>query len=108
MANTNTDKMAVANMILAQLGGHRFLAMTGAKSLVGDETSLQFQLPPRSTKDGINSVRVELEPSDTYRVTFYKINRRSLDVATVMEHEMVYADELRQVFEIATGLRTSL
>jgi hypothetical protein len=105
MANTD---MTVANTILAQLGGGRFLAMTGAKNLLGDADSLQFQLPPRSTKDGINAVTVKLEPSDTYTVTFHKINRRTLDVSVVLEREMVHADGLRQVFELATGLRTSL
>ena len=98
--------MAVANAILEQLGGARFVAMTGAKLIVGGESHLQFKLPARFAKDGINCVRVELEPSDTYRAIFYKLGRTS----TVIVHRVdgVHADSLRAVFTSATGLETSL
>lgn len=98
----------VAKTILAQLGGPRFMAMTGAKNMLGSETdgTLQFRLPARLAKDGITAVRVKLEPTDTYTVTFFKV--RGAKVATVAEVENVYCDTLRAVFEDKTGLVTSL
>lgn len=100
-----TTNLDAATTILSQLGGNSFLAMTGARDLLGDEATLQFKLP-RGAKDGCNAVRVELDPSDTYTVRFYRI--RGLNIATLAEVSMVYADSLRQVFESQTGLYTSL
>jgi hypothetical protein len=37
------SNLTVANTILEQLGGGRFIAMTGAKSFVGGEDSLHQQ-----------------------------------------------------------------
>ena len=99
--------MHVANTILGQLGGNRFVAMTGAKDLLGDESSLQFKLP-RGAKHGVNAVRVTLDPSDTYTVTFYKIGRRGLDVQVLAERTFVYAHALADVFTAETGLYTRL
>ena len=35
----------IATTILQQLGGSRFIAMTGAKNLVAEENALIFRLP---------------------------------------------------------------
>lgn len=96
---------AVAETILAQLGGNRFRAMTGAKQFVGSETALTFKLP-RGAKDGINAILIVLDANDTYTVTFYKV--RGLKVATVTEVSFIYADQLRPLFTAKTGLYTSL
>jgi hypothetical protein len=101
--NTNLD---VAKTILAQLGGNRFLAMTGARDLTGGEKSLTFKIG-RGAKRGINAVRVTLDASDTYTVEFIKIGR-GWKVETVEEISLVYGDSLRAVFTEHTGFRTSL
>lgn len=104
----NTTDMTVANEILRQLGGSRFVAMTGAKDILGGPNRLQFQVG-RGAKDGINKVRITLDPSDTYTVQFFKMGRAPLfEIKTVAEFSDVYADSLRQVFESATGFYTSL
>ncbi len=102
--------LTVANTILEQLGGNRFLAMTGARNLAGDATSLSFRLPGNGfAKNGINYVKVTLEPSDTYTVVFKKIGRApGFKVTEFDKVEDVYCDNLREVFERATGLATSL
>lgn len=108
-ATTSTTDMTVSTTILAQLGGGRFVMMTGAKSLCGDANSLQFRLPARFAKDGINSVRVVLDADDTYTVSFHKIGRAPrFEVTLVSELSGVYADMLRDIFTKATGLETSL
>lgn len=104
---TATD-MTVANTILEQLGGRKFAVMTGAKNFLGDEKSLTFRLPGGAgyCRDGINCVKVTLDPTDTYTVEFLRI--RGAKVTTVKTLDDVYNDMLREVFEGATGLRTSL
>lgn len=56
--------MTGAKTILAQLGGRRFIAMTGASQFGGtaDPISLKFTLPGRT----ISKVVITLDPSDTY------------------------------------------
>jgi hypothetical protein len=98
------SNLTVANTILEQLGGGRFIAMTGAKSFVGGEDSLHFSIP--KSKDGINKVRIILAPSDTYRMEFYKA--RGIECALIGEMEMVYAEDLRRIFTSHTGLHTNL
>ncbi len=98
--------MEVAKEILNQLGGNKFIAMTGAKSFVGDNTCLMFSLPSRFAANGINKVRIELAANDTYSVKFYKIRGTSIKpIATI---DGVCNDNLRNVFTMHTGLDTSL
>lgn len=98
--------LEVANEILRQLGGNRFRACTGAKTFTGSENGLTFKLPARFAKDGINCVLIVLGASDTYTMTFYKT--RGLNVKTIATIANVYTDSLRKVFEMHTGLVTSL
>lgn len=96
----------VAHTILQQLGGNKFVAMTGARDFVSlshvARGALQFRLPGRR----INSVVVRLDDNDTYTVSF---NRRfGVTVTRVASESFVHADQLRAVFESHTGLATSL
>jgi hypothetical protein len=101
------DNMNTATTILQQLGGQRFIAMTGAKNILGGAAELQFHLPAKFAAKGINAVRVELTANDDYRVKFYKIGR-GLKCAIVAEFDGIYANQLRDVFTATTGLQTSL
>mgnify|MGYP001557959701 FL=1 len=102
-----TTKLAVAETILAQLGGRRFLAMTGAKNLIGSDRdrSLSMKLG-RGALHGITHLRVTLDASDTYTVTFSKV--RGTNVTTVAEIAGVYAEDLASVFTTETGFATRL
>ncbi len=103
---TATDT-TVASTILAQLGGTRFLVMTGAKNLIAGANQLTFRLPGAGfCKNGINCVRVTLNGTDTYTMEFLKI--RGMKVTTVETVEGLYDDMLRPVFTRATGLVTNL
>jgi hypothetical protein len=97
--STNTD-LSVAQEIHRQIGPMAFMMM-GASKFMGSENFLQFNIgsnPKRVTK-----VRVHLEPSDTYRVTFY-----GRGGAVLSESEDVYCDSLRDVLTAHTGLYTRL
>jgi hypothetical protein len=102
----------VAGTILNQLGGNRFIVMTGAKHLIyhmhEGNPCLSFQLPKRFAKDGIDAVRIALLPSDTYGVVFMKMARNGSSLTTVREFDDVYCDQLREIFTRTTGLETSL
>lgn len=100
--------MSIAQTILQQLGGRRFVTMTGAKDLLGSENSLLFRLPERFALNGINKVRVTLDRMDTYTITFLKCNFRKHEFQIVAEHTDIYFDQLQAVFTEVTGLDTSL
>lgn len=98
--------LTVAKTILAQLGGNRFVAMTGAKNFVGCETGLTFQLP--KIYNGISHVNVTLDCDDTYVMTFSKFNNRKLEFTIVARHVGIYCDMLQNLFTNETGLYTKL
>lgn len=100
--------MNKAQVILEQLGGNKFLVMTGAKDLMNGGDYLSFKLPRGMAADGVNLVKITLKPDDTYTVEFMKYNPRSLAVSTIRRAELVHAPELRQVFTHNTGLEVSL
>lgn len=100
--------MSIAATILSQLGGNKFLAMTGAKNLLNGGDYLQFDLPAIMTKGKANKFRVTLEPSDTYTLTAMKYSRRTFDCKTLETASDVHCDNLREVFERMTGLYTIL
>ena len=94
----------VAKTILQQLGGNKFIAMTGAKNFGSSRNSLQFKIG-RNSKS-ISHVIVTLKSSDLYDVEFIRIRGTSRKV--VKKLRGIYADQLQQMFTKYTGLRTRL
>lgn len=100
--------MSVPLTILAQLGGVRFIAMTGARLLVRNATSLTMQLPSRITKARVTHCRVTLTPADEYRVATLKTSRKTGDLEIVESLDGVQCGDLERVFTALTGLETRL
>ena len=100
--NVETERveMTVAQTILQQLGGNKFRVMTGAKNFMEDGDSLIFWIP---TKNGIDNVIITLEITDTYRMTFQKWNRKTLQQKIV--HTLPVADEPYGVDATRDGTR---
>ena len=99
----------IARVIMGQFGGQRFIAMTGARQFVAlPAPGVQFDLPARFARDGINRVQVVLDPCDTYTVTYMRVNRRTFSVETVHQESGIYCDMLEERFEAVTGLVTQL
>ena len=98
----------VANTILQQLGGRRFATLTGAKNFTcnGNEPSLSFRLSANMTKSRINHVKVYLNGSDFYDVTFTAIHGSK--VKEIYKAEDVCAENLLDLFEDKTGLYATL
>lgn len=102
---TVTDK-SVAIEILRQLGGNRFIAMTGAKNFSCDNNSMCFKLSGTMTRDRINWIKITLNAMDTYDIKFVAI--RGYKMTTISEANGIYNDMLQGIIEDRTGLRLSL
>jgi hypothetical protein len=105
------QRQQIAGTIFAQLGGRRFIAMTGSKKFMTmADGSLLFDLSRNSS--GANRCCITLTPRDTYTVRFYneRLNKKTLDVTIkeIAQHEDVYGDRLQDIFASVTGLYTSL
>jgi len=101
----------VATEILNQLGGNKFIAMTGAKNFFCGESKktrnvfLSFRFPLCKKA---NHCSIELTPSDTYDVTFSKYNQRTCENKVIQIYTDVYSDMLQSLFKDFTGLETHL
>ena len=101
--------LLVAATILTQLGGRRFISMTGARDLVGGANYLMFSLPAGLARDGINQIRISLDWTDTYIFEALKVSRGSkMNGDTIKKLTGVYADDLQEIFTNITGLDTHL
>lgn len=78
--------------------------MLGAKNIAADERTLTFKIGKNAK--GVTHVRVTLDPSDTYTLTFLRV--RGTVSKVVSEVEGVYFDGLHRVIEQGTELYTSL
>ena len=102
--NDSIRNMEIATIIRQQLGGNKFKVMTGAKDFVAISNGLQFKLPSRQ----INLVQITLNTTDSYDIKFFKAVFSRNEVKTVKAVEGIYDDQLAEIFEETTGLRTSL
>jgi hypothetical protein len=103
---TNILKEWRAEDVLQQLGGRKFIAMTGAKNFVKNDKdkSITFKIP--KAKGGITHINIQLTSSDLYNVRFISI--RGVDMKIVKMVKGVYNDQLQSIFTQYTGLNTSL
>lgn len=99
--------MTVAETILAQMGGLRRLqVMVGASNFGGTVDSLQFQFKGSRKHD---RCRITLDRvTDTYKMEFFKFNRRTYECPQTHESNGLYCDMLIQEFERVIGLHLSL
>lgn len=106
---TEIASSVVGKTILAQLGGNKFISMTGAKNLVWLERGLQCDLPVRSTKNKANRLQIVLTTDDLYAMAFYKWDAKKLLMKPVGQHTSgLDAEGLRRTFTEQTGLEISL
>lgn len=105
-----SSNQEIAKTILAQLGGNKFAAMTGARSFSSGNRSLGMRLP-RTPKGCFTGLRIELTDMDDYRLVFLKqAGSFAKGDFRIVEHEVtgIYCENLADAFEDATGLRTKL
>lgn len=108
----------MAATILRQLGGNRFLTMTGCKNLMFSSVSESNPVFYLSMKIGSNAGKVNYlkvfynEWPDDYAMEFckYVVSSKTgaVKITNVKRYDGLYFDQLQSVFTEATGLYTSL
>lgn len=97
----------VSATILSQLGGNRFITMTGSHSFSYGTTNGNDYLVFRTRNARkVKAVRITLMPSDTYKMEF--IGVKDFHVYNIHEIDQVYCDMLQDIFTEYTGLYTKL
>lgn len=96
--------MDIAKTILEQLGGSRFVIMTGAKNFVSGGKDLSFKIG-RNDK-GVTHVRIVLNSKDLYDVEYLKV--RGIKREVLSEENDLFFDNLQSSFTRNTGLDTHL
>lgn len=123
--STTSNTAAIAQTILAQLGGNKFRVMTGATNFLdlgqaaAQPANEEHGCPATPARLGglafklgrfagvkTTHVRIVLLPSDLYQMEF--LNIRGCKIKTLETFSEVYADQLQSLFTDATGLNTSL
>lgn len=92
----------IAREIIRQIGRPAFFMM-GAQNLMADESAITFRI--RGSRK-YNHVRIELNGSDLYDITFTRI--RALKIAAQDVIEDVYVESLHDVISYHTGLALAL
>lgn len=98
------NDMTIAQTILNQMGGSgKLVAMLGARNFSTEGNDLRFRF--RGSRKS-NYVKITLNSMDLYDIEFGKI--RKYELIPGESFFDVYADQLIEIFESVTGLRTSL
>lgn len=96
-----------ANVILSQLGGSKFIAMTGAKYFSFDESypfgNIQFKF---FGSKAATHCQIRANGKDLYDMKFMKV--RGATCKVVAEKNDIYDTALQMIFTEVTGLDTSL
>ena len=99
----------VAKIILQQIGGRRFVAMTGCHDFINLGNGLRMSLSRNKTS--ANRLEIIYDGgADLYNVRFYhlSINHKTFEVMTkdIKTIDGVYCDMLEGIFTDVTGLYT--
>jgi hypothetical protein len=86
--NTQEERKQIAVTILEQLGGNRFMVMTGARHFVALESGVRFRLPIGKAK----RCEITLTACDDYTMEFFK---KAADVTPKEAHSGIYCDQLQ-------------
>jgi hypothetical protein len=102
----------VAKTILQQLGGNKFIAMTGAKHFVArnDANSQGISFRIGLNKSQANYVKIALNSMDTYDMEFGRVIIKGPDVIhkIIKTVDGAYAEDLQRIFTEVTGMATHL
>lgn len=97
----------IAKTILLQLGGRRFVAMTGSKDFINLGNGLRMSLSRNKTS--ANRLEIIYDGGkDLYNVRFYRqsFSRKTFECKTkdIKTYEGVYFDMLEDIFTEVTGM----
>ena len=92
--------------LLQQLGGNRFIAMTGAKNLAVDKSKNELHMKIMRNAKGISHVRIRLTSMDLYDMEFLQVRAGRIKIKS--KEKGVYADQLGKMFKKNTGMNVRL
>lgn len=108
----------VATTILQQLGGNKFIVMTGAKDFFALENGGGLGMSIPRNKSKANRLKIKLMPDDTYTLEWIKFSPSRWQpkkltftepkVTVLKTQEGVYCDMLQEFFTEYTGMYTHL
>ena len=91
--------------ILKQLGGNRFIMMTGAKHFGVGKEGLSFKIGRNSKQ--VNHIKIDYDRGrDLYNIKFDWVTKRGIKNKKTLKG--IYADQLQKAFTMHTGMYTSL
>jgi hypothetical protein len=97
--------LSVAREIQRQLG-NKAIAMLGANLFTGDHNSLSFSIG--GNDKGVNRVKITLNGNDYYDLDFYYSGANPWQFARISSEQDVCVENLHEIIEEHTGMRTSL
>jgi len=110
--------MTITETILVQLGGKRFIAMTGSKNFFYSNNGRTLSMTLVRNRSKANHLKITLNAMDTYdmefiKVTMPKLNTKTFEykegkTTTVEKFDGIYCDQLQEIFTRVTGLYTRL
>ena len=108
----------IAETILDQLGGGRFIVMTGSKNFIADGNTLRMTLARNASK--ANRLDITLNGKDLYDMRFYRYTAPRYStrggqfrtypekITEVKTYNDIFCDQLQELFTSVTGLYTKL
>ena len=110
----------IPEIILNQLGGQKFIVMTGSKNFVGDGDTLRMTLAKNASR--ANRLYITLGSDDLYTMRFFKytaggwrvnhktgtVTEKKEKIEEVKTFHGVYFDQLQELFTEVTKLYTRL
>jgi hypothetical protein len=113
MTMTRENVKEAANTIYQQFGGGRAKAMIGMNAMGydTDEDGNPFLSFKFKAGRKANYCKITLTPMDVYNMSIQKVSygyKKGLQCKVVAEHDGIYSDMLKPLFEKATGLYLSL
>ena len=106
------EMQRISREIYNQIGGHRFVVMTGCSDFYTIRNGLSMKIP--RNKSNANKLEIVLNDKDLYNVSFYKNTLPNIKnnflgkKILVKEFSDIYCDQLENIFESVTGLYTKL
>lgn len=100
--------MTIAQVILNQLGGRKFMFMTGSKNFISDKNTLHMDL--QKNKSGARKLRITLNGLDLYDLEFYnkRIVNYNYTEKVLVKYDNATAEDLQHLFKMATGFYTRM
>lgn len=103
------NNLEIANEIMKQIGGKKFMAMTGAKNIVAIEKGVQFKFQGSNVATNcVIKLGETFLTNDLYIMEFWKINASKGTCVKVAEFEGLYSDQIENTFGEVTRLATRL